>query len=239
VGEKEPYDLKPGPATNTTTALHHPSKCATYESTVRISVIRSGGGGEGRRQPPRKPILMVSLVFLELFQDLVENPAAADTKAMEFELNSHLVTVALEVDETATEKPKDQTQQQRTYSPTDTLALDESFLFSLDFSFLNGSFNWTERRLVCGEVTPPVGGNGGTDRGVDEKAPLLRPSPHCYLAYENVRVDALPRCVCNRSGTYGLLIPRLQHWEPGVPVRGASKVGNHADILVVMQIFGG
>ncbi len=195
------------------------SQCAAYESSVRISVIRGGGGGR-RTSPPRQPVFTVSLIFLELFQDLLENP---DTKGSKFELNSHLVTIALE---TAEDEPSAEDTDGRRrvfYSPTDTLALDGSFLFSLEFVFLNGSFNWTERRLACGEVTPPAAGT--TDRGGEENPPDLRVSPHCYLAYDNVTADSAPRCVCNRSGTYGLLIPRLQRWEPGVPVRGVSKVG--------------
>jgi hypothetical protein len=229
VGENEPYHLKPSPDNTTTPVLPHQptSQCAAYESSVRISVIR-GGGGKRTSPPPHQPIFTVSLIFLELFQDLLENPdtAAADTRGSKFELNSHLVTIALETAEDETPAAAGDTDGRRRvfYSPADTLALDGSFLFSLEFVFLNGSFNWTERRLACGEVTPPAAGT--TDRGVgdEENPPALRVSPHCYLAYDNVTADAAPRCVCNRSGTYGLLIPRLQRWEPGVPVRGVSKV---------------
>ncbi len=214
---------------------HQPtSQCAAYESSVRISVIRGGGGGGRRRTsprpPPHQPVFTVSLIFLELFQDLLENPdTAADTKGSKFELNSHLVTIALETaeDEAAAASASADTGGRRRvfYSPADTLALDGSFLFSLEFVFLNGSFNWTERRLACGEVTPPAAGTADRGGGGEENPPALRVSPYCYLAYDNITADAAPRCVCNRSGTYGLLIPRLQRWEPGVPVRGVSKVG--------------
>jgi len=230
VGENEPYHLKPSPA-NTTTPVppHQPtSQCAAYESSVRISVIRGGGGGR-TSSPPRQPVFTASLIFLELFQDLLENPdTAADTKGSKFELNSHLVTIALDTAEdetTPAASAADIDGRRRVfYSPADTLALDGSFLFSLEFVFLNGSFNWTERRLACGEVTPPAAGTMERGGG-EENPPAMRVSPHCYLAYDNVTADAAPRCVCNRSGTYGLLIPRLQRWEPGVPVRGVSKVG--------------
>ena len=243
VGE-ERYSLQPGPANHSASSL--PGRCATYQSGVQVSVVRGGNIGRQPSQPlpppPRHPVFSVSLIFLEPFQELVENPV--DTNGVTFELNSHLVTIALEVNEdmgklvavelttdgrlSARKPPKAAAAMSRRFQPADTLALDGSFLFSLEFSFLNGSFNHTERRVACGEVVPPLAVSpvGGSDRGEDNVPPLLQPSPHCQLVLGNVteRGVVRPRCVCNRTGTYGLILPALQRWEAGVPVHGVSKV---------------
>jgi hypothetical protein len=198
----------------------------------------------------------VSLVFLEPFQELVENPV--DTKGGElFELNSHLVTIALEMmvedagdlknmsaaarnSENGGRKEEAAAMATRRYQPADTLALDGSFLFSLEFAFLNRSFNQTERRIACGEVTTPLAfssplsatpGGGETH---DTAATVLRPSPHCRLVFVNVTAGP-PRCICNRSGTYGLIIPVLQRREAGLPVFGVAKVSH--DIALPSPLY--
>ena len=98
VGE-ERYSLQPGPANHSASSL--PGRCATYQSGVQVSVVRGGNIGRQPSQPlpppPRHPVFSVSLIFLEPFQELVENPV--DTNGVTFELNSHLVTIALEVNE--------------------------------------------------------------------------------------------------------------------------------------------
>jgi hypothetical protein len=241
----EPYPLQPAP-TNQTSILA--GKCATYQSGVHISVVRGDSGRRPLLPPPHQPIYTVSLVFLEPFQELVENPS--DAKAADFELNSHLVTITLEVAEDAgkavvttdeaIDHPLNEANAASTrYQPADTLALDGSFLFSLEFAFLNGSFNRTERRVACGEVVvPPTAASFSQSAGGGDRAELwsqIVPSPHCRLTYANL--THRPRCICNRSGTYGLIVPSLQRWEDGVPVHGVSKVGTYRYLQLLGDVI--
>jgi hypothetical protein len=223
-----PYSLQPV-LTNKTSGLT--GKCATYQSGVHISILRGDNGRRPPFPPPHQPIYTVSLVFLEPFQELVENPS--DAKAVDFELNSHLVTLTLEaVDEAgkavatankAIDRPPNEAKTvSKHYQPADTLALDGSFLFSLEFAYLNGSFNHTERQVACGEVVVPPTASSSQGAGGGDLWGQIVPSPHCYLAHTNL--THRPRCICNRSGTYGLIVPSLQRWEEGVPVHGVSKV---------------
>ena len=130
-------------------------------------------------------------------------------KGSKYELNSHLVTIGLESE-------KRLGKSQLTYQPADMFSIDGDFIFSIEFTFRNLSFNRTLRSVKCGEVL------SGSHRDL----PRLVASPSCELRFTNRTGEPVPTCLCGRVGTYGLLVTRPHYGKAGVPVSGLSKVGS-------------
>jgi len=156
---------------------------------------------------PRDHVFVVSLIYMEQLDEAAH--AIMDSggaKGSKYELNSHLVTIGLESE-------KRLGKSQLTYQPADMFSIDGDFIFSIEFTFRNLSFNRTLRSVKCGEVL------SGSHRDL----PRLVASPSCELRFTNRTGEPVPTCLCGRVGTYGLLVTRPHYGKAGVPVSGLSK----------------
>lgn len=171
---------------------------SSFQSGIRVFLAP-------RLPNPRRlldSVYVVSVVYLEQLQQTVREQL---DKPSGFELNSHLVTLALESERRVGVN-------QFSFHPTDAISLDEEFLFSIEFTFLNSSFNRTQRRVQCGEIPS----------GARRDFTNLERTENCQFLYTNRSGVSVPSCECLRTGTYGLLVSRPSHVQEGVLVSGVS-----------------
>ena len=148
-------------------------------------------------------VFVFTAIYLEQVEQAARRFHAKLQKPTDYEINSHLVTLDLEVeDRIASNK--------FSYLPADKVSTDHEYLFSIEFNFLNNSFNRTERKVWCAEI-------------FSGEFPNLRPTAACNFMYSNRSGVSLPTCTCARKGTYGLLVSKPPSETSGVLVFGVSR----------------
>ena len=151
-------------------------------------------------------VFIVSVIFMEQLHQTVREYLNSGHRISAYEINSHLITIALESENRIRKS-------EFTYNPVDTISIEEDFIISIQFTYLNSSFNQTLRNVKCGEIP------GDSHRTVLN----LKPTENCKLKYTNRTGLMIPTCECSRTGTFGLLVSRpAREWD-GIRVNGVSK----------------
>ena len=148
-------------------------------------------------------VFVVTTIYIEQVEAVVRSFHARTNKPSNYQVNSHLVTIGLEVEDRIANN-------KYSYLPADKISIDDEYLFSIEFNFLNNSFNRTQRKVWCGEI-------------FSGEFPNLRPTADCTLRYGNRSGVPLPTCDCARSGTYGLVVSKPPSETAGVLVFGVSR----------------
>ena len=177
-----------------------PASLENFQSGIQVHLNPSLLVDSARRL--LDPVFVVSVVFLEQLGERVREHHNAAQPPADYQVNSHLVTVSLEC-ERGTDKAV-------VYQSADMFSIDKEFIISIEFTFLNASFNRTLRTVECAEI--PSGG-----------FPNLQPTQNCRLRYTNRTGVSLPTCDCLRTGTYGLVISRPPSDTGRVHISGVSR----------------